>query len=108
MKYAFKTKPYDHQRDALKKLLHQPKGGGLFMEMGTGKTKVAIDYACIRKLKNEIDQVLVVAPLSTLGVWDAEIQKHSTQEMRWKIINYDKARMDPYLKELLNYMREGR
>lgn len=108
MKYAFKTRPYDHQREALKKLLPLRRGGGLFMEMGTGKTKVAIDYACIKEQKREITQVLVLGPLSTLGVWDAEIRKHTTSEtLRWKVINYDKARMPHYLQQLMDYIRGG-
>mgnify|MGYP003149587575 FL=1 len=40
--YKFKTKPYDHQL----KVFNQSKDSenfALFMEMGTGKTKVAID-----------------------------------------------------------------
>lgn len=108
MKYAFKTRPYDHQREALKKLLPLKHGGGLFMEMGTGKTKVAIDYACIKEMKREITQVLVLGPLSTLGVWDAEIRKHTTSDtLKWKVINYDKARMPHYLQQLMDYIRNG-
>lgn len=107
MKYYFKTKPYKHQVDALKKLLKK-RGGGLFMEMGTGKTKVAIDYANIKEMRKEITQVLVVGPLSTLGVWDSEVRKHSPSEtLKWKVINYDKIRLRHYLDELLVYMRAG-
>lgn len=108
MKYKFKTKPYNHQVLALRKLLKKKRGGGLFMEMGTGKTKVAIDYACIREMKGEITQVLVLGPLSTLGVWDAEIRKHSpTDTLKWKVLNYDKARMQHYLRQLFDYCRQG-
>lgn len=103
--YAFKTRPYEHQRDALKKLLPRPRGGGLYMEMGTGKTKVAIDYAAVKELKGEITQVLVLGPLSTLGVWDSEVRKHSpdSSKLRWKVINYDKARSQNYLPDLIRY-----
>lgn len=110
MKYSFKTKPFDHQRLALKKLLKKKRGGGLFMEMGTGKTKVAIDFACCKEIKGEIDQVLVLGPLSTLGVWDAEIRKHAPDdsELNWKVINYDKARLPHYLDELRRYCKGKR
>ena len=104
MRYSFKTKPYDHQRKALKKLLARSRGGGLYMEMGTGKTKVAIDYACAREQKGEISQVLVLAPLSTLGVWDTEVRKHCPSDtLRWRVLNYDKARMPHYLQQLITY-----
>lgn len=109
MKYKFKTKPFDHQRLALKKLLKKPRGGGLFMEMGTGKTKVAIDFACAKEAKGEIKQVLVLGPLSTLGVWDQEIRKHAPDEsqLNWKVINYDKARLPHYLQQLRDYCRKA-
>jgi len=42
MKYKFKTKPYAHQLKALE-LSWDKKVFAYFMEMGTGKTKVAID-----------------------------------------------------------------
>ena len=40
--YRFKTKPYDHQIKALEKSWAQ-KTYALFMEMGTGKSKVLVD-----------------------------------------------------------------
>ena len=40
--YKFKTKPYDHQLKALEKSWDK-EYYGLFMEMGTGKSKVLID-----------------------------------------------------------------
>lgn len=107
MKYVFRTKPYKHQVEALKKLLKKPRGGGLFMEMGTGKTKVAIDYAAAKEMKGEIRQVLVLGPLSTLGVWDSEIRKHCPEnsKLTWKVINYDKARITHYLQQLRGYCK---
>ena len=47
-KYNFKTKPFDHQRKALD-LSWNKNNYALFMEMGTGKTKVAIDNMGILK-----------------------------------------------------------
>lgn len=105
--YKFKTRPYRHQVDALKKLLADPCkhiGGGLPMEMGTGKTKVGIDYAAIKEQKGEIAQVLVVAPLSVLGVWDLEIIKHCPSDtLVWKSINYDKLPYKHYFEQLASY-----
>jgi SNF2 family DNA or RNA helicase len=101
-RYVFKTKPYKHQVNALAKLAKLPRGGALFMEMGTGKTKVAIDYACIQEQLGVIDQVLVVGPLSTLGVWHTEVRKHSTSDtLGWRIINYDKIIIKRYLDDLI-------
>jgi hypothetical protein len=46
------------------------------MEMGTGKTKVAIDWAGIGFHNTGVRRVLVVAPLSVLGVWPRQIRQH--------------------------------
>ena len=43
MKYEFKTKPYQHQANALKKIFNSEQGHALFMDPGTGKTKIAVD-----------------------------------------------------------------
>ena len=40
--FEFKTEPYDHQRHALQESW-AAEYYALFMEMGTGKTKVALD-----------------------------------------------------------------
>ena len=40
--YKFKTKPYEHQLEALEKSWAQDTYA-LFMEMGTGKSKVLVD-----------------------------------------------------------------
>ena len=47
------------------------------MEMGTGKTKVAIDWAGIGFHNFGVRKVLVVAPLSVLSVWPRQIRQHS-------------------------------
>ena len=82
IKYRYKTEPFSHQKKALKKLLDLNGSGGLLMEMGTGKTKVAIDWAGIGFYNYGVRRVLVVAPLSVLGVWPRQIRQHSTAPSR--------------------------
>jgi SNF2 family DNA or RNA helicase len=77
LKYNYKTPPFSHQKKALKKLLQLDGKGALFMEMGTGKTKVAIDWAGINFYNAGLRRVLVVAPLSVLGVWSRQVHQHS-------------------------------
>ena len=74
--YQYKTKPYQHQRDALNKggLL---KNYAYFMEMGTGKTKVIIDNATYLYQINEIKEIIVIAPNSVYRNWVQEISDHS-------------------------------
>jgi SNF2 family DNA or RNA helicase len=62
------------------------------MDMGTGKTKVAIDYAGIQEQLGNIEQALVVCPLSAMGVWNLQILEHSGSDtLRWKVVNYDRT-----------------
>ena len=46
----------------------------LNMDMGTGKTRVAIDVAMDRR---DVNRVLVVCPKAVLNVWPRELEKHS-------------------------------
>lgn len=82
LKYTYKTEPYAHQKKALHKVLRLQGRCALFMEMGTGKTKVAIDWAGIGFHNLGVRRVLVVAPLSVLGVWPRQIRQHSNVPSR--------------------------
>ena len=51
------------------------QGAALLMEMGTGKSLTAIAITGALSQAGRIRRVLVVAPLSILGVWEEEFQK---------------------------------
>lgn len=76
--YKAKTRPYSHQRMAIKKLLSNGYGGALLMEPRTGKTKTCIDWAGIlRSLPSrDLDVVVVFAPAPVLPVWEQELKVH--------------------------------
>ena len=74
--YKAKTRPYDHQRSALKKLLRNGYGGALLMEPRTGKTKTCIDWAGILRSIRDLDVVVVFAPAPVLPVWERELKIH--------------------------------
>ena len=76
MKFGYATKPFQHQRDALTAGAKH-RDFAYFMEMGTGKTKVAIDNANYMKQNSWIDWAVVIAPNSVYRNWISEIQKHS-------------------------------
>lgn len=92
MKYKFQTRPYAHQVAAIEKLLDlYRKGimfGALLMAPRTGKTKVAIDWASILHQAGKVNRVVVVAPVSVLGVWEEEIATHCP--VKHKVIVWDK------------------
>ena len=74
--YEFKRQPMKHQEQAF--LLSRDKEAfALFMEQGTGKTKVTIDTAAYLYKKGEIDTLIVVAwPNGVHRNWtDVEIPK---------------------------------
>jgi SNF2 family DNA or RNA helicase len=75
-KWPFKTKPRDHQAKAF--FISRDKNlFGLFMEMGTGKTKVILDSAAYQYQAGEIDTLFVVAPNGVHTQWvNEEIPKH--------------------------------
>ena len=53
-KYPYKTKPYEHQRNALNQSAEKTEWA-YFMEMGTGKTKVTIDNIAYLYLQRKIN-----------------------------------------------------
>jgi superfamily II DNA or RNA helicase len=75
-KYKFKTEPFQHQRNALTACWDK-SSYALFMEMGTGKTKVLIDNIGVLFIQQKIDAALIVATKSVYTIWvNDEIPKH--------------------------------
>ena len=68
MDYKFKTKPYQHQLNALYKSWNK-ETFAYFMEMGTGKTKVLIDNMSMLYDKGKINGALIIAPKGVVGTW---------------------------------------
>jgi len=74
--YKFKTKPYEHQLKALEKSWAQ-KTYALFMEMGTGKSKVLVDNIAMLYDRGAIKGAVIVAPKGVYKNWhDIEIPVH--------------------------------
>lgn len=81
MAYEFKTKPYAHQKEALRRSLPRREFAFL-MEMGSGKTKVAIDEIGILHDQREIDAAVVIAPKGVYANWsNREIPTHMPSEL---------------------------
>lgn len=124
--YPFKTRPYNYQRKALRFLWGNSWGGGLLMEPGTGKTKVALDFIGALYLNKGVRRVLVVCPIAAFGVWEEQAKEHMSPEVPYThirinksktlsrlhdeippehlqlvVINYESARLPIVLKQLL-------
>lgn len=76
MKLRFKTKPWEHQKKALKYLMKRD-AAALFTDMGTGKTKVMIDLIQNRGFK----RVLVVATNKACKVWEEQVSIHGLEDL---------------------------
>ena len=75
-----RASPYAHQLQAFEFAIRlftedASPGTALLMEMGTGKTLTTIGIAGALSLMGRIKRVLVVAPLSILGVWLEEFAR---------------------------------
>ena len=64
----FKTKPFEHQSEALHVGWNLPEFG-YFMEMGTGKSKVLIDNAAYLYAAGRITSLVIVAPKGVYRNW---------------------------------------
>lgn len=79
-----KANPYEHQIKAFAfvcglfgifNVPYYSRGAALLMEMGCGKTITSIAVAGALYQFGKINRILIVAPLSILGVWDEEFEK---------------------------------
>jgi len=108
--FDYLTKPYAHQRAGLEFLVHLG-GGALLWEMGTGKTKTAIDYCEWLGLTDTPLRVLVICPNTVKRSWASEIEKHAghagytvdrpVATERYTITNCEKLSIATTLKPLM-------
>ena len=86
--YKFKIKPFDHQITALERGWQRPEFG-LFMEMGTGKSKVLIDNLGMLYQEGEINFALIIAPKGVYRNWTSkEIPEHMSDDIPHRVIRW--------------------
>ena len=106
MDYKFKTKPYQHQKDALEKSWNRDSFA-YFMEMGTGKTKVLIDNLALLYEKNKVDGALIIAPKGVVGTWfNQELPTHLPKRVKNVTVLWQ-SNINKKQKEKLNFEQEG-
>lgn len=74
--YVFKTDPMTHQVSCLQQHYGQ-LGNAIFAEMGSGKTKIAIDMSCMYKLEGLIKSTVVLCPYAIRHNWTKELKIHA-------------------------------
>ncbi len=85
MQYKFKTKPYEHQLEALKRSWNKCEYA-YFMEMGTGKSKVLIDNIALLYDKGGINASIIVAPKGVYRNWSGkEIPAHMPDHVELEV-----------------------
>jgi len=105
MNYKFKTKPYAHQTTALEKSWNK-KVFAYFMEMGTGKTKVAIDNIAMLYDNGKINGALIIAPKGVYKNWySQEIPIHLADHIQPKTVLWQ-AMINQKQQKLLNTLFE--
>ena len=99
-KYIFKTEPYKHQREVLKKSWNS-RFYGLFMEMGTGKSKVAIDTIGILFSQRFLDSALIIAPKGVYDNWcSKELLQHLSDDIECQIVRWSPSKSQKFNREL--------
>src|SRR6056300_1970719 len=98
--YRFKSKPFDHQLKALE-MSWDKEVFALFMEMGTGKSKVLIDNIAMLYDKGKINGALVIAPKGVYRNWEqSEIPTHMPEHVDYQVVTWSPKTTKSNLKQL--------
>ncbi len=76
------------------------RGYALLMEMGCGKSLTAIAIAGRLYLEGRIARILVVAPLSIVGVWEDEFRKFAAFDYTLAVLNGSSSKKADTLRHL--------
>lgn len=89
--YTFKTKPFDHQVQCFN-FFKQLNIGGLFLEMGLGKTKIVIDVVSYHHVMGKINKILYVCPNSVTENVKDEFTLHTHIKLETCILSGHKQK----------------
>ena len=106
--FKFKTKPFDHQIKAFN-LSRDKEYYALFMEQGTGKSKVIIDNIAYLYRNGKINAAIIIAPKGVYRNWEqAEIPIHMPDDvMDYTIMHIWKpTETKSNIKQLKDFLRE--
>ena len=105
-KYKFKTKPFKHQSKALNESW-SAKYYALFMEMGTGKSKVAIDTMGALFTEGEIDAALIISPKGVYDNWvQGEVPTHLSDNITTNIVRWQPSSAQWFQKQMKTLVYE--
>jgi SNF2 family DNA or RNA helicase len=104
-KMPIRAQPFEHQQQAYADAIDtfysgRSRGYALLMEMGCGKSLTAIGIAGRLYLDGNICRVLVVAPLSIVGVWHEEFAKFANFDYNLSVLDGSGAQKAETLRNL--------
>ena len=105
MHMPIRAEPYKHQHDAFIGAIEifnsgKSPGYALLMEMGTGKTITSVSIAGALYLSGKVNKVLIVAPLSIVGVWDEEFAKFADYDYTLAVLSGSGAKKADTLRHM--------
>jgi len=104
--YKFKTEPFDHQRRALQDSWAADYYA-LFMEMGTGKSKVAIDTMGVLYKAKKVGAALILAPKGVYDNWvQGEIPTHLPDDIKRSIVRWSPSTSKKFQEEMKELVYE--
>ena len=106
MDYEYKTKPFKHQAEAIKESWFK-EFYALFMEMGTGKSKVAIDNIGMLYERELINAALIIAPKGVYDNWvKGEIPTHLPDRIQRDVLRWEPKKTKGFGKRVDNFIME--
>jgi SNF2 family DNA or RNA helicase len=111
-KMPVKIPPYRHQQAAFDYAcdlygvysgIKKSCGVALFMDMGTGKTAVAIGAIGALYEQGLIKRVLIVTPLPTMGAWEKEFGKFAAYDYHLTVLSGSMQHKIKQLNDVLKY-----
>lgn len=106
MEYNFKLLPYKHQLTALER--SWSKGYyALFMDMGTGKSKVLIDTTALLRDNKDLQGAVIVAPKGVYRNWlQKEIPQHMPDHIQYVCVAWSPEQTQKKAAELQTLFKE--
>jgi SNF2 family DNA or RNA helicase len=100
MRYNFKFVPYEHQLKCLERSWAKPYYA-LFMDMGTGKSKVLIDTLAMLYDNGKVQGAVIVAPKGVYRNWLLkEIPQHMPDHIQYTCVAWSPEQTQKKAKEL--------
>ena len=104
--YKFKTKPFDHQKKAWEDSWAADYYA-LFMEMGTGKSKVAIDTIGALYKAEQVSAALILAPKGVYDNWvKGEIPTHLPDDIERMVVRWTPSTAKKFQEEMKELVYE--